>query len=159
VGSKAGLLSNQIGVFRGRPWASGDAAFTETSRRAPGQKKSVEGASPLASAFLTGKPRRSIAKSAAASRATSVPPSSTKARNAFTPSAPRPPVYSSGNVPVPCPLRSVEAGWLGRTIASKRARRWPARTSRSWSVSWSTLTCFSKTNRVQPSSIDGTHER
>ncbi len=155
--SKAGEPSNQTGVVSGRPWARGWTASALVARIEPGQKKTA-GSTPV-SAFLTGSPSWSMAKPAAESRATSVPPASTKARSAATPSDPRPPVYSSGIDPGAWPFSSEAGAWSGRTIASKRSRRRPPRTSRSWSSWYATPISFSKTKRVQPSSIEGTHER
>ena len=68
-------------------------------------------------------------------------------------------MYSSGIEPFAWPPRSAASDWSGSTIASKRSARRPARTSRSTMDWYATPISFSNTKRVQPSSIDGTHER
>ncbi|PYQ13343.1 MAG: hypothetical protein DMF80_15685 [Acidobacteria bacterium] len=75
-----------------------------------------------------------MGRSAAESRATSVPPSLTNCSRAEAPARPSPPVYSGGSLPGALPSRMDFSGASGRTMTSRLSRSEPRRTSASSSV-------------------------
>ena len=150
--SKARLRTKNAAASRCMPYAVGKSVSTFSRISDPGMKKSCSGTPETA--FRTGKPNCSIAKSLASSMATTVPPSVTYRLSAAAPSTPSPPVYSGGIWPGACPVMIPLGDWLGTMMTSYRLRS-PFRMSASCSVSHGNSDC-SNTHRVQPSSMFGT---
>ena len=154
--SKAGDPSNQTGVVSGRPWASGWAASARTLRIAPGQKKAA--GSHAGRAFFTGRPscvdREAGRRVERHERSPGLDERPERGR-ALRPEAARVLVRQR---PVRVAVQEGAGRLVGEHDGVEALAETPARTSRSWSVWYATPISFSKTNRVQPSSIDGTQD-